>query len=227
MENIWRRLRYYGIGFGLGLVFVFFFFQNRGCSWLPSNRVKNAILDRVLVISDDTQVKLDKKKITDDAIIQVLNDGEVNFKQSDKDGDSKVYALEKDGVTYFFTLPFESFISEVRMERTTTSENLFSTKGEGRLLHFPADENLVFPDSTQIVTCQQELLKLSDPRKILKSLKSGGKIDFSQSRLALKPKPEHYLKFNYNNKLVGATVIWYKNKLNISSFHFEGDTLCK
>jgi hypothetical protein len=61
MESLWRRLKYYGIGFGIGLVFVIFFFQNRGCSWLPSNRVKNSILDRLVVASDETLEILKKK----------------------------------------------------------------------------------------------------------------------------------------------------------------------
>lgn len=227
MENIWRRLKYYGIGFGLGLIFVFFFFQNRGCSWLPSNRVKNAILDRVIVVSDAVQLQLDKQKITDEDIEQVLNDGDVVFDQSDKDGDSKVYAIDKNGKTYYFTLPYESFISEVRLEKTTSKNNLFETIGSGRMIHFPADSNLVFPDSTKLVTCQQDYLKLIEPKKILKAFKSSGRVDFEQSSLALRPKPEHYLSFVHNGDTIGATVIWYKNKLNITSFHFEGDTLCK
>ena len=144
MQNIWRRLRYYGIGFGIGCVFVFFFFQNRGCSWLPSNRVKNAILDRVIVVSDNTQKTLEEKGISNEEVIELLNNGDVDFQKSDKDSDSKVYAIEKEGLTYFFTLPYESFISEVYVGGKSKDSHT-SDEGIGSFIHFPADDNLVFP----------------------------------------------------------------------------------
>ena len=59
-----RRLKYYGIGFGIGLIFVFIFFQNRGCSWLPGNRVKNTVLERVMVVNDETAKAFAKKGLT-------------------------------------------------------------------------------------------------------------------------------------------------------------------
>lgn len=226
MTNIWRRLRYYGIGFSIGCVFVFFFFQNRGCSWLPSNRVKNAILDRVIVVSETTEEKLEKKGITLDEVIELLNDGDVNFKLSDKDSDSKVYAIQKDNLTYFFTLPYESFISEVYLGGKS-KDNHTSTVGLGSFIHFPADDNLVFPDSTSLVTCQQEKLGLIEPKKILKGIKETGTIDFSKSELLVRPKPVHYLNFVNDGDTVGMSMIWYKNKLNITSFHFDGDKECE
>ena len=44
-----RRLVYYLIGFGIGLIMVIFFFQNRGCSWLPENKVKETILRKIII----------------------------------------------------------------------------------------------------------------------------------------------------------------------------------
>ena len=64
MKSWIKRLKFYGIGFGIGLFFVAFFFQNRGCSWLPSNRVKNAILDRLIVVSDETESTMKLKDLT-------------------------------------------------------------------------------------------------------------------------------------------------------------------
>ena len=112
MESFVRRLKYYGIGFGLGLVFVFFFFKNRGCTWTPSNRVKNAILSRMIVVSDETKAKMEQKGIREKDLIQVLNDGDIDFEASDKSRKNKKYLIEKDGVKYVFTLPYESCISE-------------------------------------------------------------------------------------------------------------------
>ena len=83
MDSIFRRLKYYGIGFGAGLVFVIFFFQNRGCSWLPDNRVKNSILDRVLVLPETEAVQMKKfgltKKDLPRAKFRFLTPKEVDF----------------------------------------------------------------------------------------------------------------------------------------------------
>jgi len=221
MESFKRRLKYYGIGFGFGLIFIFFFFQNRGCSWLPSNRVKNAVLDRLLVVSDETQGFLDKKKISDDDLILVLNDGDVDFSKSSKDKKDKVYILEKDGIHFAFTLPNESFISEVFVGAKNGKKITGTQEGTGRIIHFPKDEDLVFPDSTTSVTCQQTKLGLINPREILKLLKKSGRVDFAKCELKHHPKPEHYLIFDLKGKQVGIKAIWYKNKINITRFEAE------
>ncbi|OFZ53068.1 MAG: hypothetical protein A3D92_23510, partial [Bacteroidetes bacterium RIFCSPHIGHO2_02_FULL_44_7] len=193
MESFKRRLKYYGIGFGFGLIFIFFFFQNRGCSWLPSNRVKNAVLDRLLVVSDETQGVLDKKKISDDDLILVLNDGDVDFSNSSKDKKDKVYILVKDGIHFAFTLPNESFISEVFVGAKNGRKITGTKEGTGRIIRFPIDEDLVFPDSTAAVTCQQTKLGLINPREILRLLKKSGRVDFEKCELTHQPKPLHYL----------------------------------
>ena len=57
MKTFLKRLKYYGLGFGIGTVFLFFFFENRGCSWMPSNRVKSNVIERLLVTSkSDKQI---------------------------------------------------------------------------------------------------------------------------------------------------------------------------
>ena len=147
MESIWRRLRYYGIGFGLGTIFVIFFFQNRGCSWLPSNRVKNSILDRLIVVSDETAAILSKKGITADDVVQVLNDGDVVFDKSNKEKYSKIYAINNEGENFFFTLPYESFISEVFIV-DELKDAIPSSDGIGSIIRYPDDDNMVFPDSS-------------------------------------------------------------------------------
>lgn len=222
MESFKRRLKYYGIGFGLGLIFVLFFFQNRGCSWLPSNRVKNAVLDRVLVVSETTQASLDKKKISDKDLIEVLNTGNVEFSSSDRDAKTKIYILEQGGEYFAFTLPNESFISEVFVGAKNSKKVVSSTEGIGRIVHFPKDEDFVYPDSSALMTCQQANLKLINPREILRLLKKNGSIDFSKSDMEQSPKPLHYLVFTHNGKQIGAKTIWYKNKINITQFEAEG-----
>lgn len=226
MSTFFRRLKYYGIGFGMGLIFIFFFFQNRGCSWLPSNRVKNAILDRLIVVSDSTETILKQKGLSVKNIIEALNDGDVAFNESDKDHQSKMYIIEKDDVKFAFTLPYESFISEVQIGNEHT-QFFHTNNGKGSIIHYPNDDYLVYPDSTQLVTCQQEALKLIEPKKILKKIKKTGQIDFSRTNLKQRPKPEHYITFKHDGAEIGAKIIWYKNKLNVVSFVSEKTENCK
>lgn len=222
MDSIIKRIKYYGIGFGLGLVFVFFFFQNRGCSWTPSNRVKNAILDRVLVVSDADMNYFKSKGLKEDDLIQVLNDGEVDFKNSKKQGNPKIYLIKKEGLSYRFTLPEESFISEIKPgHRKNVRKN--SKEGQARLVYFPNDADLIYVDSSAVLSCQLDHLDLINQRLILKGLKEDGVLDFSLSHLSARPKAEHYLKFSHKGKELGAKAVWYKNKVMITSFHFADD----
>ncbi|MDG1427548.1 MAG: hypothetical protein P8M19_00290 [Crocinitomicaceae bacterium] len=226
MESWIRRLKFYGVGFGIGLLFVFIFFQNRGCSWLPENRVKNSILDRLLVVSDETAEILKKRGVNKKELIQFLNVGDVIFGESEKDKDDKVYVIEKDGKKYLFTLPFESFIAEVQLGNKA-SEAKTSTEGCGQIWRYPNDSTLVYPDSTALVTCQQDYLGLVNPMDILKELKKTGRIDFAKSDLTITPKPEHYLMFERDDKEIGMKMIWYKNKLNLQSFVIPDSTNCE
>jgi hypothetical protein len=228
MKTFLERLKIYAIGFGIGMIFVFFFFQNRGCSWLPDNRVKNSILDRVVVVQSDVDKQLIQKGISHTDIINLLNDGDVDFSKSKKDGASKIYLVSKDNIKLYFTLPNESFISEVRLANVSVKSIKNSSKGNGRLIHFPKDDELVFADTTQLVSCQQQALGMIENRKILKSLKKNGVIDFEKSDLNVKPKAIQYLFFNdVKGRKIGATAVWYKNKISIDHFDLPFETDCQ
>jgi len=225
MESLWRRLKYYGIGFGIGRVFVIFFFQNRGCSWLPSNRVKNSILDRLVVASDETLEILRKKNISQKDILTALNDGDVVFGESKKKGDVKVYVVEKDDQKFLFALPEESILSEVFIGGNANKRKVSKT-GRGKILRFPMDDELMYLDTTKLMTCQKLDLGIKDSKQLLKIFKANGRVDFEQSNLKMKPKPIQYFTFKHMNKEIGMEVIWYKNKLNISSFAYPNSLNC-
>jgi hypothetical protein len=224
MDSLLRRLKFYGIGFSIGLVFVLIFFQNRGCSWLPSNRIKNSFLDRVIVLPENEANTLKKLHLTHKDIINVLNDGDVVFSKSLKKGKTKVYHLEKEFdnkglLHFFFTLPDESFISEVHISEHKATQVKNTLTGSGEILHFPKDDNLVFVDSSQFVTCQQSELGLINPIDILKLMKKQSIIDFSKTNYKASPKAVQYIQsFDKKHRLIGAHAIWYKNKINITDF---------
>ena len=79
---------------------------------------------------------MDEKGLSTEDLVMVLNDGDVDFGQSEKDKKSKVYILEKEGVKFAFTLPYESFISEAFVG-VKNAEITPTKSGYGDILHFP------------------------------------------------------------------------------------------
>lgn len=228
MDKFITRLKYYGIGFAIGLVFVFFFFQNRGCSWLPANRVKNAILDRVITLSDEQKELLEKKGITKTDIIALLNDGKVNFEKSKREGSLKIYHLSNAKTALYFLLPKEAFTSEIKVVSKPVAQIKASKKGTGTLLRFPNDKNLIFVDTTSLLNCQLNELGFINQGLILNQLKKAGKINFEKSNLYANPKPVVALEFpSKNGQIIKAKAVWYKNKINVFSLHLPFTNQCK
>ncbi len=233
MSSLLRRFKYYGIGFGIGLIFVFFFFRNRGCTWLPSNRVKNAILERVLVLPDSEAGQLEAGGLNQQDLVGVLNDGEIEYSQSRKSSkDLKVYVLTKKihgkEHTFFYTLPKESFVSEVFVDRKAVEKIRNSKEGAGKLIHFPNYSTIVSSDTTQLMDCQLDYFGFKNGEEVLKALKKTGMIDFNRSDFDAVPKSEHYLEFRTNEgENVACRAIWYKNKINILQFTNVPDSVCR
>lgn len=230
MSTFLRRLLYYGIGFGIGCIFVFFFFQNRGCSWLPDNRVKNAIMERVIVVQEDIQKELDARKISNEQIISLLNDGKVVYSKSKKEGTPKAYMIERDGFQLLFTLPEESFISEVRMPEEKVASIKNSVQGTGRMIHFPNDQHLIYVDSTDRLNCERIALGFKDHIEILDALKSSGEIDFSKTSFTTSqtsPKAKQYILFtDKKGEKIGMKAEWRKNRISVYYFELPFQTGC-
>ena len=233
MSSFLRRLKYYGIGFSIGLVFVIFFFQNRGCSWLPSNRVKNSILERVLVVPDAQSELMKQKKISHKDIVAALNSGDVVFGESIKNSNPKVYLIEKDfagkgTVSFYFTLPNESYISEVHVDKEKGTKIKSTKTGKGSILRFPNEKEMLYVDTTQLLTCQKEALGFEKASDLFEVWKKNARIDFEKSALYRSPKAEHYIEFQDKKGVwIGSRSIWYKTKINISSFDIPYKLDCK
>jgi hypothetical protein len=231
MKNFLRRLKFYGLGFGIGLVFVFFFFQNRGCAWLPSNRVKNTILGRVIVVSDQERQLLTAGGIDDKEIVEFLNSGDVEFGKSKKQGNTQVYCITKDvngkETDLWFTLPKDAYISEVKWPAGSVFKAKNSKEGMGEMVHFPNVDNMVYLDSNKRLTCQQDKLGLIAPKEVLNRLKKSGKIDFSRSNLGAQPYPKQFIVFTTKKGVVIETEThWYQEHIQISEFILKDSLDC-
>lgn len=93
--NFGKRLRYYAIGLLMGLVVSFMFFKNRGCAWLPGNRVMDAISSSFILRSDSIHCIMKCNSISDDDMYNMFYNGDVLFSESKVDIETeKVYVLQ-------------------------------------------------------------------------------------------------------------------------------------
>jgi len=227
-----RRLKFYGIGFGIGIIVIIFILPNRGCSWTPANRVKNMILGRLVTVNEAEWNYIQSKGLSKEDVLSVLDDGKLKFNVSKKDGQSKVYAIDKKfkdkgEFRFYFTLPEESFISEVRLDEVSAKKVKNTIKGYGHFLSVPKDDYLVYPDSTAKVSCQMERLNITSVKDIYKNILASGRINFDKSSFDSKPKAEQYIEFVSNSDTIGIQSVWYKNKIFVSNFEARKITDCK
>ena len=233
MRDFLRRLKYYGLGFTVGLIFVVFFMRNRSCSWSPENRVKTAIFERILVLSEENQKKRSALKLSEKELIGAIQNGDIDFGKSKKDNSFKAYYFTcetKKGTKFSckVSMPKESYISEI-MFTSQNTKKLKSTKtGAGKFIFFPKSKDFIYVDTTDLLLCQQEKLNLMNVNKLFERIKKTGSINFEKSRLNRSPKPEHWISFRgNNNQLISTKSIWYKEKIKIISFGFPGSSSCK
>lgn len=216
MSNFYRRLKYYGIGFGIGLIFLFFFFKNRGCSWLPENRVKNAISERVILVPASQQAEFDRRQMDVAKINQIINEGNVSFLKSDKRGPNKRYQVNYRDTAYYFTLPDESFISSLyfsKIDREKERKEIAQPMGWFKKV------GILGVDSTHTNICILNTLKINSMYDLEKILVKKGKIDFSQSDFSDVSKPIHHWVLPFDDTLIlRMNTILYKNQIYIQDF---------
>ena len=143
-----RRLVYYLIGFGIGLIMVIFFFQNRGCSWLPENKVKETIL-RKIIISENPLMKIDSMEL-------FLSNYEVDFSQSSKDSIEKTYFFKiKEGIKTVIPQFYVSFLPDSYIAVIHLQKNQLKKLNDDvyfKILHVPSGKYSMvnFDESTSL-----------------------------------------------------------------------------
>lgn len=209
------RLLYYLSGFGIGIIMVMLLFQNRACTWVPKNRVKQDINSRVVVISDDFKQQISKRNITREMIRKVIAEGSVDFENSQKRQNPKVYNLHDDHLKLNFSLPEYSYISELTLGFHKPNNFKTSLHGKADLYLFPKDKNILYIDSAAKESVDYQKIGSPSSKMLLKALQQSGQIDFDRSNFAARPKAEQYLTCNYNRHLIGMKTVWLKEKIDI------------
>lgn len=127
---------------------VFFMFGNRGCSWLPGNRVLNTILGKAIVVQQAELDEAAENGLTREDIIQFLNTGDIDFGESIKAEYPKFYKItyEKDDKIHHgqFSIMDETFVSEFKYLRETEKVvEGFTPEGFGYIIKLPLDSSIV------------------------------------------------------------------------------------
>jgi hypothetical protein len=125
MQKFKDRLKYYLIGFTFGLIAIFFFFGGRGCSWLPSNRVKNSIAENEIIYGDSIKALLECNQISNDAVYNLLNSsGDVLFSESKTRETPKKYVLKGENDLKLTFALFEGFSEIVEVSPSSCLSTL-------------------------------------------------------------------------------------------------------
>jgi len=234
MKSLLKRFKYYMIGFSIGTIFVIFFFQNRGCAWLPGNRVKNTFLDKVLVLPESEKEAFNRIGLSNKDVILFLQDGSVNFPESIKNPSvyPKAYIIEKevDGqlMRLQFTLYEDSYISPIHVLQDKEEAKIYeSMSGLGDIIRIPRDSALVFIANDSRLQCKSKGLRSFSQKKIAESFLKTGKINFSKSNLML-PKAEHHISFTIDDTIdYQAKTIFFESRINFKDFYWEEKLDCE
>jgi len=215
MDTFLRRLKYFSFGFIPSLIIVIFFFGARGCSWLPANRVKGSVIERVIVVSEKNKKSIQNLGLNAQTLAGFITDAKVNFDKSSTKSNPKIYHFTKDGKSVFFTLPKDSYVAEITKATKNVTQVNLTSEGFGTFLLFPKEKDLVYVDTNARLTCQQSALGMIQNKQFFEAIKKNGKLDFQKSRLLSNPKT-HYLRFeNQQDVKIGANTLWYKDRIDI------------
>ena len=231
MESFWRRLRYYGLGFGLGLILTFGIFNTRGCSWMPENRVKDAMNKRVWLIDMQKVNSFYKDhKLNDAKFYRLMQDADISFTKSIRSGRHKVYDLTfTDGknkeahclarmTDESFVVEFIPGVNNIKEYRKMKSSSIGAS-----IIHTPNQKHLVYSEDNPAIKEHLRALGIPNDIKLQKELFSGH-FDYQKSRLKEQPRPIHVFQFRptLRPKLqVTAACIWYKDKIKVYSLSEE------
>lgn len=222
MKSIWRRLMYYGIGLMFGLLFVTLFFGNRGCTWLPENRVKASVFSQVIVI--DTNAMVDG--FTDSMYVVAMADSKVNFGLSARQGEPKSYYFgntSKKKKSVFFQVTFETdgvvavcqTIAEDRKAKIAQGDHWFP------IIHVPGDSNFI--SFHEDVLSEINNLKITR-NQIHRALKNNGMAQTVHIDLDPDQRKIHRMIFAIGSQQYNIRARYFQNSLQLLGIEYLEET---
>jgi hypothetical protein len=234
MKDFFRRLKYYGLGFTIGAIMVVFMFDNKGCSWFPSNRVKDNLFNRMIVVNASSFDEIKEQGFTESEFLKTVQAGTVDFGKSKKQGLDKVYRIDYETSKgkkkhCFMTMGDESFMTEIIFspkKATQISPTNSDAELPGKILFIPKNEFLFYMDSSSVLTEKMKSIGIKNDKELNRLIRKNGRFNFSRSYLSQHPKPVHCLQFKVSKtckETLFVKCIWYKDKIKV--YDLTMDTL--
>lgn len=201
-------------------------FDNKGCSWFPSNRVKDNLFNRMIVVNASAFDQMKEQGFTKSAFLKTVQEGDVDFGKSKKQGLDKVYRIDyktpKGKKEHcFMTMGDESFMTEIIFSRKKANQiSPTNTDAElpGQILFMPKNEFLFYMDSSSVLTEKMKSIGIKDDKELNRLIRKNGQFNFACSYLLQHPKPVHCLEFRTNKlpkEKIQIKCIWYKEKIKV------------
>ncbi len=175
-------------------------------------------MGKVLVISEANQRIFDKHRLSDSMIVSFLNDGSVEFGSSKKQGNLKVYKIEKEvegkNVELWFSMPEDAFVAEASWPKGSIQKFKNTTVGLGRMIHFPNVKSFIFLNDTDDLAEQMDEFGIKDEAHVQYLLEKSGLIDFSKSQLEAEPSPMQFVLLpRANGDTLTSRTSWFKDHI--------------
>lgn len=236
MDKFKNRIRYFAVGLLFGTILVYFMFGNRGCAWLPENRVKNMVGEKEIIVGDSVLEVMECWGITNDDIYALLKDeGEVEFSLSKTEGVPKIYYIEseKDAKLYWakFALYEEKELAEVTevfydngQQCSSTVSNKYSST-----LPLPHNDVVAILESNEFriledAECEMEFYHIK--KEDLLKFHHTASVDIRQSNPRKSPNPEYVMRGELNGENFGVRYIIGDNRTRIDSIFGAVPTDC-
>lgn len=222
MNTFLRRLKYYGIGFGIGLIFVFVIFKQKGCSWTPGNRVKDAVFNRILVVDSLDSAFLVNRKLSQEDLRKLIQNASISFSESDIKSKRKTYVLFGElpnGNTqkFLLTLHDQDFLVEVDFLHDSPAK-FQRHKGNVRPFLYKDQKNWFHGDWVQYA--KEGFTGGDSPEKLTKLFFKHGRI-FIMSDVTEQTKPIHQLIIPYEGKDLMISAFYFQEKIEVQAMDYK------
>jgi len=235
MERFRNRIKYYLVGFTIGLILMYMMFGNRGCSWLPENRVKNMIAEKEILIGDSLLEIMNCAGVTNNDVYALLNDGgEVDFSKSLTHEYPKKYYLygsknEKD-LSIIYSL-FDTLVEVFDFNFETKSNCISSLSNVYKsTIPLPDADVRAIIESHELrilerAECQMACLKITEEE--VKNFHKEASIEIGLSKPRQHPNAIYVLKGKIRNMQLTITYVIGENRTRIENVLMNGfDCVC-
>ncbi len=211
-------------------------FGNRGCAWLPENRVKNMIGEKEIIVGDSVLAIMKCLSLTNDDIYALLKEGgNVDFSKSQTKKIPKIYYVEGEKSTglynAMFSLDEERELAEIISVESNEINNcqINASNRSKSTLPLPHDDVIAILESNEFrilerAACEMEFYGITEEE--LFAFHKTAKIDIQNSEPRLSPNPFYIMQGKINQNDFAIKYIVGENRTRINRIVGSQETDC-